>query len=312
MNTSRRKAIQAIGLSASSLAVPSLAAANLSARGSKAIHIGLIADVHIGLSPNAEKRLSQFVGEMKKESPDAMIQLGDFAFPNKKHQAAPEIFKSAKIKNSLHTIGNHDLDFGLTTKDCLKAWGMPDRFYRYDLAGIRVLVLDCNDKGSPKYKGGYPAYVGKKQLDWLEKELKLADRPLLIVSHQPLAGPAAIDNAPDVQKMLSRHADQILLCINGHTHIDKLVEKNGVRFLHVNSASYFWMGGKVRMAHYKDPLYTTLSIEPDKGRIVVQGKKTEWVGKSPEEHGYFTSDKDRKDLRMQITPQIRSRTITKA
>lgn len=307
VNKARRNTLQFLSYSAASLAIPSLAAGHV-VGGQKPVKLGLITDIHIGLSPNADQRLKAFVKAMKAESLDAIVQLGDFAFPNAKHQSAPDLFNACHEK-ALHVIGNHDLDHNLTRKDCMKAWRMPAPFYAQDIGGIRLLVLDGNDQGSPKHKGGYPIFVGRKQMEWLAKELDKSDRPLVIASHQPLAGPSEVDNAMEIQKLLSRYQEKILICINGHTHIDKLVEREDIRYLHVNSASYFWMGGKVRMAHYKEPLFAVLTIDPENRQITVKGKTSSWVTKSPEEHGYFSANKHKAELREAITPQIRSRMI---
>ena len=33
-------------------------------------------------------------------------------------------------------------------------------------------MLDGNDRGSPRHRGGYPIYVGPEQVTWLKEELE--------------------------------------------------------------------------------------------------------------------------------------------
>ena len=91
-----------------------------------------------------------------------------------------------------------------------------------------------------------PVFHREKQYEWLADQLKILSGPIIIVSHQPLAGPSSIDNASEVQKLISANADKVLLAINGHTHIDHVEKINEVSYLHINSASYKWVGGSYR------------------------------------------------------------------
>lgn len=305
-NLTRRTALKSIAATSAAISLP----ANLFAdeRDSiKPIRLGVIADLHGGLAVDAEARLDAFLQSMSNENVDALIQMGDFAFPNKKHQRFSDKFNAAH-DNTIHVIGNHEFDFGLTREDCFNAWGMESAYYRRDLKGLRLLVLDGNEKGSPNYTSGYPAYIGEQQQAWLAEELELADRPILILSHQPLAGESAIDNATEIQQLLSKHKSKILLCLNGHSHVDSLLEVEGVTYLHVNSASYYWVGGKKRMSYYKDPLYATITIDPAASAIFIKGKASRWKqGDSPTTINYF--DRDNAPPETIVTPAIRARKI---
>ncbi len=301
----RRGAIQTIGAIGASMTLP------LSTFGqtrlSKKIKLGMIADLHGGLAKDADSRLDAFIQAMSNENCNALAQLGDFAYPNSKHQSYPKKINAAH-KTVLHVIGNHEFDFRLTRKDCYRAWGIKNSYYRSDIGDLRILVLDGNDRGSPTHRGGYPSYIGDKQKSWLDGELKSSEKPIMILSHQPLAGRSAINNASAIQKILSKYKAKIILCLNGHSHLDSLVQVGGVSYLHINSASYFWVGGKTRMAYYTDPLYSTVTIDPAAATVSIVGKSSKWKDKSPKELGYF----DRKNAPSEkiVTPQIRSRKIS--
>lgn len=305
---SRRTLIRDLGIFGTCLAIPrkSIAAAGHWAR---PIKLGMIADLHGGLAVDASQRLDAFLHNMEMEGCDALVQMGDFAYPNQEHQSYPDRFNAAHDQ-TVHVIGNHEFDHSLTRKDCFKAWGIEASYYRRDIAGLQVIVLDCNQRGSPTHRGGYPSYIGDKQALWLEKQLEQADSPVLVLSHQPLAGTAAIDNAAKIQATLSRHRNKVLLCLNGHTHVDSLVRVGGVPYLHVNSASYYWVGGETRMAYYTAPLFTTVTIDLAKGVILVSPRKSEWKDKSPEQLGYF--DREGGPPQEIVTPQIRSHRIESA
>ncbi len=304
----RRTAVKAMAaMSSSSLLIPSSSLAN-TFRSGKQIKLGVIADLHGGLAVDASSRLDAFVAAMEKANCDALIQLGDFAYPNKDHQAFADTFNSAHDR-TLHVIGNHEFDHGLTRNDCYRAWGIKNSYYRTDVGGVRILVLDGNDEGSPTYAGGYPSYVGKQQLEWLQRELESSLKPILILSHQPLAGVGAVDNAEDIQKLLARFKTKILLCLNGHTHVDSLVQIDGVSYLHVNSASYYWVGGKTRMAYYTDPLFASVSVDPESATIEVAPVVSAWKGKTPSQIGYF--EKKGAPSQSIVTPQIRPHHISR-
>jgi endonuclease/exonuclease/phosphatase family metal-dependent hydrolase len=275
----------------------------------KEIKLGVIADLHGGLASDAAARLNAFLDEMKQHPCDALVQMGDFAFPNDAHQEYPDAFNAAH-KDTLHVIGNHEFDFGLTREDCYKAWGITASFYRRDIGDLRILVLDGNDKGSPTHRGGYPSYIGDRQKKWLATELEKSEKPLLILCHQPLAGTAAIDNAADIQQLFSKYKSKIMLCMNGHSHVDSLVQIEGVPYLHINSASYYWVGGQTRMAYYTEPLYSVVTINPETATVTISGKAAEWKEKSPKELGYF--DRDSAPPESIVTPQIRPHHISKS
>lgn len=290
----------------------------------KTIKIGLITDLHQDVIHNGPERLKAFLEEMSKTKPDAIMQLGDFAYPADKNKEVIDLFNNAH-PTRLHVIGNHDTDAGYKKEQCISYWGMPARYYVQQISGISFIVLDGNDKGSPTHKGGYPAYIGPEQVTWLKEQLNTIKGPLVIVSHQPLAGAMAVDNAVEIQEILGAASEKILVAINGHTHVDALLHIQNVRYVHINSASYFWVGSQFKHDNYpadilashpwiastcpyKDPLFTTMTIDLHKGKITFKGKRSEWVGKSPEALAF--TDKAPLKINEEIVPLIRERSFT--
>lgn len=284
-----------------SVAIPSIGLANRG-RLAEPIKLGVIADLHGGLATDAEARLDAFLADMESERCSALVQLGDFAYPNAKHQVYADKFNAAH-EQTIHVIGNHEFDYGLKRADCYEAWGIDTSYYRRDVGGLRILVLDGNEKGSPTHGGGYPSFIGKQQKQWLKRELERSQKPIVILSHQPLAGTIAIDNAEQIQELLARYASKIVICLNGHSHIDSLVQVAGVPYLHMNSASYYWVGGKTRMAYYSRPLFSTVTIDPESATVNVRPASSSWKDKSPQEIGYF--EQKNRPPESVVTPQIR-------
>jgi Icc protein len=203
---------------------------------------------------------------------------------------------------------------------------MPSAYYAQQIKGIWFIVLDGNEKGSPVSKGGYPSYIGTKQVDWLKQKLKEINEPVVIVSHQPLAGEDAVDNAEDIQKVLSSAADKILIAINGHTHVNCILRKKEVTYLHINSASYFCVGDQYihnnyspeivkaypwlsRTCPYKDALFTMMKINLETLDISFSPSSSEWIGQSPAalDHKGMPS----LTIGEEIAPKINSREILK-
>ena len=317
----RRRFLHATSLAAVSIVLPGAARGSMR-RLARPVRLGLIADLHHDVMHDAAARLDAFLESMAADPPDAIIQLGDFAWPAPKNRPVVDAFSQGHSL-PLHVIGNHDTDGGYTFEQLLDAWSMNRRYYARDVGGLRLIVLDANER-PPNHGGGYPAHVGPEQIEWLRGELKSGDGPIVVCSHQPLAGSSSIDNAPELQRVLNAAADRVVLAVNGHTHIDDLVRADNIVHLHVNSASYQWVGGAHKhqsysatihaaypyISHtcpYRDALFTVLTLDPKTGEVHLRGSQTDWVGKSPAELGVDLHP----DLidGEQIVPKIRERRI---
>lgn len=322
-SNSRRTFISNMLMTGITLQIPSVTMA-LFNEGRRVTKVGLITDLHQDIMHDGQNRMEDFLKYMKKIKPDAIMQMGDFAYPGDKNKTVIDLFNNAH-QQRMHVIGNHDTDSGYTKQQCCDYWGMPARYYVKEVNGIRFVILDGNDKGSPTHKGGYPSFINNEQFSWLEQQLADSSQPLIIVSHQPLAGAAAVDNADKIQELLGEYSNKILLAVNGHTHIDSLVTVKNVNYVHINSASYFWVGGnfkhnsyskEIHTKHpwisstcpYQDSLFATLHINPSRREITIEGRKSNWVGSSPADINYPNSHELKTGK--EIAPWISNRKVS--
>ncbi len=323
MSLDRRSFIKSTLLTSCSFLLPQ-AILDLWAGEEQSLRLGLITDLHKDIIHDADLRLQTFLDTLKGAPPHAKIQLGDFAIPKKENQPFIDLFNQGPIP-SLHVMGNHDLDEGYTKEQVIQTFGMPAAYYAQVIQGIRILVLNGNDPGSPKSTAGNASYIGKAQQDWLNQELTNSKEPVLIFSHQPIAGIYTIDNAAEIQALLSAHASKIILAINGHAHVDQFLKVGGVSYLHLNSASYYWVGEKhshlsmdaathvaypslSRTCPYAEVLFGILNLDRKEGKLALTGRKSSWIGPSPLELGYSILSKAEQELYLQ--PRISDRKIS--
>ena len=266
------------------------------------VKFAVCTDVHKDIMHDADVRLQTFIDSATAEKVDFIIQLGDFCLPkpeNNRFLAIYNSFTGAKY----HVLGNHDLDSGCTRAGNLKFWKQTKSYYSFDKKNFHFIVLDGNDTTSPPQKG-YAHYVGKKQIDWLKKDIENTDLPIVVFSHQSLFDPFGTENDSVIRHIfesrnLKTGKSKIIACFNGHTHVDNYKKIGGIWYFEINSMSYYWLGKEYAhevyndtidqkypyikyTAPYKEPLFAIISINPE-GKISIKGKKTEWVGLSPKE-----------------------------
>lgn len=233
----------------------------------KSVKFGVIADLHVPLIHNTEKRITAFLNECREENVDFIIQLGDFAH-NPEDVACPSgdsspnekiisIFNNFE-KPSFHVIGNHDCDT-TSKEEMLEFWNQIHKpYYSFDINGYHFVVLDCNylkidgeyisyDKGNYFYLNT-PAepklpYIPDEQIEWLKEDLANTPYPAILFSHQRLCkDPIAIRNYDDLRKAIDSAPNKVLISINGHEHIDNAEKVGNTWYYNVNSASFYWLG----------------------------------------------------------------------
>ena len=322
MYLDRRSFLKSTLLTSFSLALPS-SILKLWAGQTENLRLGLITDFHRDAIHDSDLRLQTFLEEMNRVEVHAKIQLGDFAIPKPANTSFIASFNQGNIP-AYHVLGNHDMDEGYSKEQAVQVFGMPSAYYAQVIQGIRILVLDGNELGSQTTKGGYASYIGKVQQDWLNQQLADSNEPVMIISHQPIAGIYTIDNAVEIQNLLSAHASKIILAINGHAHVDQFLKVDGVSYLHLNSASYYWVGEKHRhlsldakthaaypslafTCPYAAVLFGVLTLDWKAKKLTLKGRKSSWIGPSPLELGYSILSPAEQE--MYLNPQISNREL---
>jgi 3',5'-cyclic AMP phosphodiesterase CpdA len=266
---------------------------------------GLIADVHQDIMHDSPERVSAFTSAMNEAGADFVCQLGDFCWPQEKNREFLQQWGQFEGPR-YHVLGNHDMDGGAMREQTVAFYGMPAMHYSFDRGSVHFIVLDGNEPGGQST--GYPRYVSQEQLDWIAEDLNVTSLPTIVFSHQALDDiSGGVENSDAVRRILEQATTEsgrkkVAACFCGHHHADHAYLINGIHYIHINSASYKWLGDEFRhesyseeihqkypwisrTAPYKDPLWAYVEIDPTQGRLIVKGRSTSWVGPNPWELG---------------------------
>jgi 3',5'-cyclic AMP phosphodiesterase CpdA len=277
------------------------------------VKIGVCADVHHDLMPDAMERLKAFIDEMNREKADFILQLGDFCHPAEKNRPFLEIWNSFRGPR-YHVLGNHDKDGGYSYEDSVKFLGSPGKYYSFDFKGYHFIVLFGFDLRPEAEVAGYPRNIGREQQQWLINDIDSTDLPVILASHNGVDLDCDEENGSlkegiYIRRILERANEKagykkIRLFLSGHYHMDFLNVYNGIPYLQINSMSNMWLGHDYALerpgigkevyekykilrytAPYKDPLWALITINPD-GEIRIKGRRSEFIGPSPAEMGW--------------------------
>jgi hypothetical protein len=265
--------------------------------------IGLIADPHHGLAPDAAARLDAFMAAVHDRKPDLLLQMGDFCHPPRAVQSAAAFLRAFEAFRGprYHVVGNHDLDLARSKREILDVWGAEKSFYSFDHGGFHFAVLDCNFVRNSNGKDvdwsqqhRYEGRVSADQVDWLKGDLDRTSLPTVIVSHQgfgPKSAGGVVPNGEEIRAVIAaankrQKGAKVVLCMHGHNHMDGATTVDGVHYLQINSASYLWVGEQFgRMAPYTDPLFAFMELDRA-GSIRLVGRTSTFRKPTPAERGY--------------------------
>lgn len=263
------------------------------------VKFGVIADLHYDLMHDGARRAQLFIDAMKRENPDFIISLGDFCVPKAENKELMDIWSGFTGERHF-VIGNHDTDGGFTKKQVNDFWNSPAPYYSFDKLGFHFVILDGNEKSQSKKIAGYPRSISQQQLEWLKKDIRGTKDKVIIFCHQGLDNDnGGLENGMAVRYLLEQlnieaGFNKILLVLTGHHHLNYHNEINGIHYVQINSASYYWAGdtfeskafdGEFYKKHnilrrtlvYQDPIWATVSIDHKKN-IHIQGAETTMAG----------------------------------
>jgi predicted phosphodiesterase len=253
---------------------------------------------------DCEERLEAILSRAEREGVDFIIHCGDFCHDPIADAAAVERYNRFSIP-TYHTLGNHDMD-KRTLEETVAAYEMPGEYYYFDKNGFRFIVLNENyfryegediaySKGNYFKFGPYRDVIPKKQVEWLEETVMSSPYPMVIFSHASLEREdlqkCCLKNREEVQDIFRRAhkaGKRILMCINGHLHMNYMRIYEHVCYLDLNSASMFWMPtthhlfpdafhetyfGSKSLLIYNDPVHAIVTLSDD-GMIKIEGMES--------------------------------------
>ena len=232
------------------------------------LRFGLITDVqYADAEPEGERHYRHSLEKLtdaahwlaKRELPFT-LHLGDFI--DRDHASFSKVLPLLKPLGHPvhHLLGNHDF----TIEEHLKSQvpsllGMPHEYYSLTPAGMRIVMLDTNDRSIYKTPAGNPAALEAKrhlaslksanlpnakpwngglssrQLEWLDGELVSAaaeKQRAIICSHHPLL-PVDEFSAWDqnqVVDLIDRHRC-VIASFSGHQHGGAEIVRNGIPYI---------------------------------------------------------------------------------
>jgi manganese-dependent ADP-ribose/CDP-alcohol diphosphatase len=249
-------------------------------------------------------KLDEAVEKFNAENVRFTITLGDIVDRDAKQNLAPVLARLARLdKPVYHSTGNHDYWDMDDYRWLHKKLGMPATYYAFSEGGWRFIVLNTNEvatytsmaakrehdaimkkierenRTAPMiYSGG----IGKKQMRWLKRELKMAERKgenVLVFSHHPLCGPTPeiALNGLEIVELLSKYPDTVQGTIAGHMHEGDSGVQDGMHFITVEG-----------MITGAENAFGLVTLHPDRiefeghGRVsshTIPLRKNEWVPK---------------------------------
>lgn len=211
----------------------------------------------------APQKLREAIELFNQHELDFIIHLGDFTDRDINDADDLNAITSMSRTAVKHVLGNHEFWIpGTNPQDVIRKYGMPDKYYSFEVNDNKFVVLDTNELGplehpvdSVKRKIGYAtveaykragraqAYewnggLSDQQMDWLDEELTEADnnsQKAFLFAHHPLFPPHALNALNDIEimQMIDSH-DSVKAFINGHHHGGNYGERNGVAYWTVN------------------------------------------------------------------------------
>ena len=246
-----------------------------------------------------EKRLDRILERAGEEKVDFMIHLGDFCHTPEKYVDFVRRYDRSGIP-AYHMLGNHECD-ECPVEAVKRIYNIPPcGYYHFDCNNFRMIVLDpnyyCLDGRYIHYElknyysyGGQLPYLPPEQIAYLRETVLGSPYPCILFSHQSFERAVhGVKNRGEVLKIVresQRTPGRVVLCINGHHHVDYLRFVDGVPFLDLNSTTHFWCAESHRLfpeavyrearlagntVIYDEPVHAVITLQSD-GLIEIAG-----------------------------------------
>ncbi len=252
----------------------------------------VISDAHLGndrvtpekrigtFGSQAPKLLASVARDVKKGTHDFLLSLGDAIRDDnsvvdiQNLKRFRELIKRSNIP-TYHVLGNHDVAH-VTPLAAARALGMKQPYYAFDMGGVRFITIYGDSRlGVEKDNSKVP--VDKKQLAWLAKQIRTAEKPIIIFTHVPIDEPAenkgpytfywkahpwraVVENRATIRKLFDKN---VIAVFSGHYHQHKLSTLNGVKYFYAPSITEYTKG---------KPSGEYLDVKVDGKKITVKRK----------------------------------------
>ncbi len=230
-------------------------------------------------------KLTECVTFMNQQQIPVLVELGDFKDQNTPANEATTlenletieaVFRKFKGRR-YHVLGNHDTD-SISKKQFLRRVensGIPEqsKYYSFDAEGVHCIVLDANYRsdGRDYDHGGFDwtdANVPDKERAWLEKDLAMTAKPVIVFIHQQLdgAGPHTVKNAPEVRALLEK-SGKVCAVFQGHNHAGP--------YSTVNNIHYYTLKAMIEGSGKDHSSYAVAEVSPDNDIVVTGYRRAE-------------------------------------
>lgn len=274
----------------------------------------LFTDLHHDLVHDSEERLKTIISRAEAEQVDCILNLGDLAFALPGNLVIKEILNATSIPK-YHVIGNHDVD-KTSKQEFVDFFELPAAHYSFDRGIFRFVVLDSNfiidEEGNEQHYDHANYYIdnrkrerySREQHQWLEELLTDPSRIYVILSHGPVNDKVTeIDKNAEIHTIIRdahKKGIKIAAVFGGHNHSDNYHVIDGINYIQINSASYFYGGEKFSNTDrfspeiykkypiykysipYDRPLYAIIEMD-NSGKLSIKGTKGEFVKPDPDE-----------------------------
>ncbi len=285
MKISRRSVLVTTGLAGLGL-WPRLAVASeppIPTATSRVLRLAHLTDVHVQPERHAGDGLATCLRHVMSlpDRPQLILTGGDaimdsFEADNTRTQLQWDLWKKVLADECdipmRHAIGNHDVwginrskshttgqEVNFGKKRAVENFGISDRYYSFDQAGWRFIVLDSTFPQGD----GYISKFDDEQHEWLVSILDAtpSTTPVLILSHMPILSVTPVAEAdvrerkgwdyggslmhvdwPRLRNLFRKHRN-VKACLSGHTHLLEKLEYAGVTFICGGAVSGNWWKG---------------------------------------------------------------------
>ena len=295
----------------------------------------IFSDHHVDTMHDSVPRLKKIIDAARDEKADMIINLGDFLYPPNDFLTERGIAihpdkwfycdrddEKYHVRSMLrecgipvyHVIGNHDTD-ACTKKAYVDFMGMVHNYHSFNSGDYHFVAIDTSyikvgeeyipyeERNRDLFEDALYPCVSEEQLDWMRRDVLAADKPTIILTHHSISRKNDVVNFERVRQVINEinaGKQRIIMCINGHSHLDGLEIVDGVPALDINSSAHTWMGGEYvyrnfddeteekypylcNVAPYKEAVFACITMMPHE--IHVKGYSSEFLGPTPYELG---------------------------